>query len=122
MLNLTQHVGTPDQMEDGLIEPSQEVKERVKALLTFEEMPVQSSVDAAVLALAQIALDSGAKRVMVGGAPWLMATLERALYAAGIQPYYSFTKRQSAEVPDGQGGVKKTQTFRHEAFFKAFGY
>jgi hypothetical protein len=120
MLNLTQHDGTVDQIDNGLVEPSPEVKERVRSLLTFEGIPVQSSVDASVLALAQIALDSGHEKAMIGGAPWLMAPLEKELVRHGITPWYSFTKRESKDVPDGRGGVRKTQVFRHEAFFKAF--
>ena len=35
---------------------------------------------------------------MIGGAPYLMASLERALDAVMIQPVYSFSVRESVEA------------------------
>lgn len=117
ILNLTQHAATSDQVLAGVTEPTD--KASVQALLTFEELPSAALVAERALALAQLALVSDCQAAMIGGAPFFMGPLERALVAVGVTPFYSFTRREAAEVPDGNGGVRKTQVFRHVGFVEA---
>jgi|GEM_PF-818332 len=114
IINLTQHVGTPEQ---GVTEPAD--KSAVSALLTFEEVPTRKEIGERAKALAELAKASGAKTAMIGGAPFFMGPLERALEEVGIVPVYAFSKRESVEAPDGNGGIRKTQVFRHAGFVPA---
>jgi hypothetical protein len=113
ILNLTQHVGTPDQ---GVVEPSQDVKGAIVALLTFDTLPSGANIKDRAAALAAIAAEFGADAAMIGGAPYLMAPLEEALKAAGIRPLYAFSLRESVEVTQPDGSVRKVATFRHQGF------
>ena len=106
-INLTQHIATPEQ---GCFEPDN--KGSVQALLTFEEMPDAAEILRTAADLAGIAVDHGATEAMIGGAPFLMPALERALRRCGIVPLYAFSRRESVDLPDG----KKTSVFRHIGF------
>jgi len=54
---------------------------------------------------------------MVGGAPFLMATLERELRRFGITPLYAFSRRDVIETTEG-GVTVKTSLFRHLGFIE----
>ena len=111
ILNLTQHIATAEQVADGVVEPDD--KKLVQVNLTFEEIPDPTQLAYCAGILAQIAQNSGAKKAMIGGAPYLMAPLEQALCAYGVSPVYSFTRRETVEEKLPDGGIKKTQVFRH---------
>lgn len=114
ILNLTQHVGTPDQ---GVSEP--EEKGAVKALLDFTTLPSWWEIEDRAAKLAAIAVEAGAESAMIGGAPYLMASLEVALKAAGVRPLYAFSIRESVETTGPDGKVTKTATFRHAGWVEA---
>jgi len=120
-LNLTQHLATPQQIADGVVEPSTETKERIKALLTFNEIPTCEEVERRAKELAGIAKASGHANALIGGAPWFMAPLERALVYAGIMPVYSFSQRRSVERLDEAGKVIKSTEFVHTGFIPVWG-
>lgn len=112
IVNLTQHMGTAEQVSAGVFEPAD--KEQVKALITFTTAPSGTDMAERAEKLAHIALDEGAEAAMIGGAPYLMAPIERALKAAGVRPCYSFTERRGTETYDpATGEVRKTQVFVH---------
>ena len=119
ILNLTQHSATPDQAAAGVVEPAE--KAAVQALLTLEEMPTAAEIEGRATALARIAAFDRPEAAMIGGAPYFMAPLERALKAEGIKVLYAFSRRESAEEPDGSGGVRKTNVFRHTGFIEVVG-
>ena len=52
---------------------------------------------------------------MIGGAPYLIASLHDALVGRDIQPLYAFSKRVSVEKKEG-GEVIKTSVFKHVGF------
>lgn len=115
IVNLTQHVATKDQIVNGVFEPA--AKEQVKDLLTFAHIPTPEELADRAELLAAVAWENRAKAAMIGGAPYLMAPLERALVEHGIDPCYAFTERRSAEVMDPDTGeVRKTQIFVHTGF------
>ena len=58
--------------------------------------------------LANIAVELGVDTAMIGGAPYLMSALERALRSRGIAPVYSFSTRTVEIV-----GYVKTSVFKH---------
>jgi hypothetical protein len=66
--------------------------------------------------LTDLALFTHCKKAMIGGAPFFMSSLEKALLDAGVTPVYAFSVRDSKEEPDGNGGVRKVNVFRHVGF------
>lgn len=110
IINLTQHQSTPEQ---GCLEPKQ--KSDVQASLTFDDIPSVEEMQKRARFLAAIAKESGATAAMIGGAPFFMSTLERALIEAGVKPVYAFSRRESVEsVKDGI--VTKLNVFKHVGF------
>lgn len=111
ILNLTQHIATPEQVEVGVIEPTD--KERVKNLLTFVGLPTKELISERAQALADITSESGCESAMIGGAPYLLGALENALKKRGVKPLYSFTERVSVEKQKEDGIVEKVAIFKH---------
>lgn len=114
ILNLTQHVATPDQLADGVYEP--EEKEAIQKLLTFEELPGPFEIIGRATALAKLAVKNGAKTAMIGGAPFLTSVLQESLRAKGIRPVYAFSRRESVEQTMPDGSTRKVAVFRHLGF------
>ena len=121
ILNLTQHIGTPEQ---DVIEP--ENKAQVQKLLTFSNIPSKKEIATRASALANLAAyhrdcshdgDHEPFAAMIGGAPYLMSALERALKAVNIQPGYAFSTRKSIEKVIN-GKIVKTSTFDHAGWIE----
>ena len=117
IINLTQHAPAREQAEAGVFEPAD--KQRVRELLNFNELPNKEAINERAEKLASIAESMGAKKALIGGAPYLMAPLEKALKAKGIAPLYAFSKRVSVEAQLPDGSVEKKIIFRHEGFIEA---
>ena len=114
IVNLTQHAATAEQQAQGVLDLQGEALSDLKALLTFNELPTPGSIAARALALAAFA--EGCEAAMIGGAPYLMPVLEAALLEAGVLPLYAFSRRESVDVPQEDGSVRKTAVFRHLGF------
>jgi len=117
IINLTQHPATQDQIKAGVVEPAN--KKEVQNLLTFNQIPNRDEIIARAEALADIALASGYKKALIGGAPYLMAPLERALKKRGIEPLYAFSIREVVEQTLPDGSTKKISIFKHAGFIPA---
>ena len=117
IVNLTQHAASSEQREQGVSEPAD--KERVKTLLTFEDLPTREEMIERAAELADIAVAERADSVMIGGAPFFMAPLEVALLWKGVKPLYAFSCRETMEEQLPDGGVRKTAVFRHLGFVEA---
>ena len=127
ILNLTQHNTTDEQAAQLVVAPRM-TKVKIQKLLTFEEIPTREEIEARAKELARIATSEASMyagdtdnriwitRVMIGGAPYLMGALERALRECGFTPVYAFSRRESEEIPQPDGSVKKIQVFRHAGF------
>jgi hypothetical protein len=127
ILNLTQHVVTPEQEAQLVVEPRM-CKTEIRELLTFEEIPSKEEIEVRANKLAEIAVSEASMyagdtdnevwitRVMLGGAPYLMGALEKAVRECGFTPVYAFSKRESEEIPQPDGSVRKVQVFRHIGF------
>lgn len=113
ILNLTQHLGTPEQ---GVTEP--EDKAEVQRLLTFESIPTRQELIERALKLTQIARLANADQAMIGGPPFFMSLLEKFLSAYGMTPLYAFSLRRSEEEHLPDGTVRKVQVFKHIGFVK----
>lgn len=133
-LNLTQHLATPEQRKAGVFDLTDERGE-VCDLLTFDEMPSESDLRWRAEYLADIAEDicvcfggsledetaaySQPCGVMIGGAPWFMPYLVDELKARGLRVFFAFSKRESVDVEQSDGMVRKTAVFRHLGFVEA---
>jgi len=143
ILNLTQHAGTPEQNVQDLkgedllelkrlltfdsLPGAREVKERAKAIAAFaarQEVPPDFCMDFRE-GVEECPERCWCKKTyadciyacaMIGGAPYLMAPLEKALGVQGIDPLYSFSERVSAEEIQPDGSVKKVAIFRHKGW------
>lgn len=121
ILNLTQHVVTSEQVTDGVFEPSQEMKNEIKKLLTFDSQVIAtpSIISRNAKDLANLAAKEFNPRdtaVMIGGAPFFMSALANELAAVGYTVLYSFTDRVSVDVKNEDGTITKTSVFKHLGF------
>ena len=121
IINLTQHVATAEQLAAGVIEPSVEDKKNIQALLTFDNLPSVEDLEGRAYSLATLVTNMGAANashhtVMVGGAPYFMSFLEKALKAQGHKPVYAFSRRRSVDQLQPDGTVKKVAVFQHLGF------
>jgi hypothetical protein len=128
ILNFTQHKATPEQVEAGVVDLNEGLRERLCDLLTFEDIPSSEELESRVDSLVQLALDvieSKAREgitclsVMLGGAPFLMPPLQKALAWKSVGVVYAFSKRESVETVMDDGSVRKTNVFRHAGFVRA---
>lgn len=117
ILNLTQHAPTAEQIAAGVYDA--EDRANIIACLTFETLPSREELEACAEELAHIAADiEGARYAMIGGAPFFMAHLERALKYRGVTPLYAFSRREVVEETR-DGATVKTAVFRHLGFVEA---
>ncbi len=120
ILNLTQHPATPEQKAMGVEDLDPKNRAVLQRLLTFDELPTQAEVEARAAAIACFAKNFDDEHdyacAMIGGAPYLMATLEWNLRQQCIQPVYAFSKRVSEEKVMPDGSVQKVNVFKHIGF------
>lgn len=127
ILNLTQHIATPDQLTAGVVDLNAPERAQLIALLTVDDLP--GSFEEILERAEKIAMlatcnnlhgddedDPCFLEAMIGGIPCMMAPLERALLDVGITARYAFSKRESLETHHPDGGVRKTIVFRHAGF------
>lgn len=119
ILNLTQHAATAEQVAQGVIDLTGDDLAAMKALLTFVGLPSAETIYDRAYEVAKLAQSEGVESVMIGGAPFFMGALERALQKRGIKPLYAFSERVSVEkVIDGV--VVKTNEFKHIGFVEVW--
>lgn len=120
MINLTQHQSTPEQ---GCHDLTGSKLALLKEHLTFDSIPDRGAIRAAAAAIADLAKEvsdkTGETRCMIGGAPFLMSELEIALKDAWLKPFYAFSKRESVDLVQQDGSVKKVAVFKHVGFIPA---
>lgn len=123
ILNLTQHPATLEQIAAGVVDLPADQRAAICALLTFDSLPTRTEIEDAAEAIALMADDhlpeSGDHQAMIGGAPWLMSSLEAALREQRIKPVYAFSVRESVEQAQADGSVRKVNVFRHAGFVAA---
>lgn len=131
ILNLTQHKTTPDQINAGVVDLEGAERLAVLELLTFNDLPTIKEIEYRANDIAEIAssVQSADSRdfaqdagfihtAMIGGAPFFMSALEKALIEWHIDVVYSFSLRESVEKTELDGSVHKTNVFRHIGFIK----
>lgn len=116
IVNLTQHTATPAQKNAGVVEVLGKVDiATIKRCLNFASIPSREELEMRATALATIAKGIG-NYAMIGGALYLMPTLEKALRKQGVTPLYAFSKRKSKSKRMPDGSVVKTAVFEHLGF------
>ena len=120
IINLTVHKATAEQLGAGVVDLPDELRENLIRLITFDELPsenhmVATAHDVGCMA-ALVAMNTGAKSAMIGGAPFFDHHLRYALGIYGITPVYAFSKRVSEEVVNSDGSVTKGSVFKHIGF------
>ena len=121
ILNLTQHAATAEQIAQGVgdLNPHHGEIQQLKNLLTFDSLPSAETVYERAYTIAALAQSYFVDVAMIGGAPYLMGALERALNKVGIKPLYAFSERVSVEkIVDGV--VVKTNEFKHIGFVEVW--
>lgn len=134
ILNLTQHNATPAQITSGVVDLVGSDKERLVKLLTFDSLPTVEEIKSRAEQIAYLASDLMLEEkanwieegldeddfeeyhAMIGGAPFLMGPLEEAFKPFYITPIYAFSVRDSVDVKQADGSVKKTAVFNHGGF------
>lgn len=123
MLNITQHVATPVQVSQGVVEPSPEFKTELQKLITFDRSVIEQPEIIGVRSQAVVQLIKAhypdTQRVMVGGALYMMPSLVNELKEAGIEPLFAYSDRVSVDVQNPDGTVSKTVKFEHLGFVRA---
>ena len=117
ILNMTQHVATAQQLEAGVVEPDAQTKAQIRRLMTFDDdkPPTRREIGEAAQSLAQIAKATEARTVMIGGAPWLMPALARALKEEGLDAVGAYSKRTTKQIPGPDGPIMRN-VFEHAGF------
>jgi hypothetical protein len=129
ILNLTQHAATPEQIAQGVIDLPTPEREVLIEGLTVNILPTRDDITRRCARIATLAVcnglggdlgdDPAPSHAMIGGAPWMMAELERALQDVNIQPLYAFSVRESVDQHQPDGSVRKVNVFRHAGFVRS---
>lgn len=149
IINLTQHEASEEQKMAGVIDLPEDVKSKLKMLLTFEEIPTRDELETRAKQVSRLALENvvcfqcgqhgvtpnsttgvgvecihcgmdANPQVMVGGAPFFMAVLEKELFRNGLTPLYAFSKRECVEEKQEDGKILLRRVFKHLGFVEAF--
>lgn len=114
--NLTQHQATPDQVAAEVTDLPADDRAQLQSLITFHEIPSKEELVQRAKAVADLAVKAGNATAMIGGAPYFMSVLEDALCEAGVKPVYAFSTRESQDVVQADGSIRKVTVFRHAGF------
>lgn len=116
-VNLTQHPTTPEQKEEGVFDLEGKMLSQLKAKLTFDtlEDAREHNVHTRAVRMAAVVrgMDPKPQQALLGGAPFLMGPLADELRKVGVAPVFAFSVRDSKEVTQADGSVRKVAVFRH---------
>ena len=122
ILNMTQHAASAEQKAAGTVDLAGADGVALRRLLTFEHLPNAEEIKKRADAIADLAAahSAGAEgdrvRCMIGGAPFLIPALVRALRRRGLVPVCAFSRRESVDEDQADGSVIKRSVFRHLGF------
>ena len=119
IINLTQHWITEEQREAGVENLPEDKMEKLKKLLTFDEVPTQDELIRRAEKIGDMLMGvefwgrQTQMKAMIGGfQPFMPVLAQMLMRRFGIKSVYAFTKR--VVVEDGNGN--KTSTFKHVGF------
>lgn len=134
ILNMTQHVASAEQKAAGVVDLPEAEAAELRRLLTFHKLPAEEQIRDRADAVADLALayllkigdpaaiasgggaDIDRIRCMIGGAPFLMPALTRAMRSRGLAPVCAFSRRESVDEDQADGCVIKRSVFRPLGF------
>jgi len=118
ILNLTQHSASADQVSVGVSDLPEADRALLVRLLTVGTLPTRDEIEERCADIAMMASlhEPVAAQAMIGGAPWMMRSLEDALLDVGIEAVYAFSVRESVDQHQPDGSVRKVAVFRHAGF------
>lgn len=125
VINLTQHVASPEQVEAGVLDLDGAYREMLLDILNFVGQPTSEDVLESARDLAFLMercikrFDEPDLRFMLGGAPFLMAQLSNLeVFDEDLQSriLFAFSERESVERTLPDGSVQKTAVFKHKGF------
>jgi hypothetical protein len=124
ILNLTQHLATPEQLADGVRDLDGDLRSLLIEALTVDDLPNRAEILARCQDVVNICLatkaDNAPGSVMIGGAPWMMGPLAYELREqVGCRCLFAFSKREAVETTGPDGSVKKSSIFRHAGWIEA---
>lgn len=97
IFNLTKHYATWEQKKLGVIEPSQRLKDEIRELLTFDDLPDALELEERAKKLASIAKLSACEKALIGGASFIISILEAYLCFEGIEPVFAWNFRNKGK-------------------------
>ena len=118
IINLTQHQASADQIAEGVFDLDPNEISKLKELLTFTSLPTADEIQHRAHLITIIAKLHFVEYAMIGGAGYLIPALEAELRKNGITPLHAFSERVSVEHTNDQGGVVKTNVFKHVGFIE----
>jgi hypothetical protein len=116
ILNLTQYRATSSQLKAGVVDLPEDDRDKLQKLLTFDILPISKDIIERADLITEMAVKAQYDTVMIGGAPYMMSTLERSLHSAGINPVYAFSLCESTEQVHPDGSTQMTSVYRHIGF------
>ncbi len=121
IINLTQHLATPEQIAAGVIDLDADARAKLSAAITFFSLPSVSELAARAEIVATIAsnhrdADKEFDAAMIAGASYFIPALENALREANIVPLHAFSLREQIQTELADGSVKRETIFRHRGF------
>lgn len=122
VVNLTQHLSTPEQIKDGVFDLPEGLREKLVKALTFSAQYCREDLEAAAQEVVSIVKEIDCFRTMVGGMPSFMPVLEAALVKEGCAVGYARSERVSEDHVQPDGSVKKIAVFKHVGMYWASQY
>lgn len=119
-INCTQLLATEEQKVAGVVDMPAHAREQLVKLLTFDELPHMDDIQWRASQICELVASTFAdvepKVLLLGGAPFLMSTLEIFAALRGWTCVYAFSKRESVEELQPDGSIKKISVFKHAGF------
>lgn len=115
--NITQHMASPEQQKEGVVNGCDSLRQWVAEKLTFSATYTAEDMNLAAKELAEWAAENY-QAAMIGGMPSFMPVLQQALLTAGVDVYYARSERVSQDQRQPDGSVRKIAIFKHLGFFK----
>lgn len=117
VVNLTQHLATKEQIEEGVFDLPEGLREKLVKALIFPAQYTKADLEVAAQEVVNLVKEVDNFRVMIGGMPSLMPVLEKALIKEGVAVSYARTERVSVDQAQADGSVKKVSVFQHAGLY-----
>lgn len=93
IINMTGKTATPEQLEAGVIEPTEAEQAEIRRLLSFDSLPYAEDLRDRALIISRIARNYECGYAMIDGPAFLIPDLEYAMFEEWRVPVYPFYVR-----------------------------